>query len=671
MFLISWNVAGLSTTVSRIHDVYGAAATEEEEPSNDSSDQQQKGKEEEKKKKKAQAPKNQCQALADYFTRHGSPDIVCLQEHKIPKPQLSNRTEPHRCANVEGYESFWSCCVDEKSKGMNGVVTYCKKGIVRAANAFPFENSSLDDQGRCVMTDHGKFVVFNVYVPASGGHSVTKKMKFLQALRRVMKKQRQVHKKAVILVGDLNISHGKLDVYWKNRVLHVNDILRQVESTTDKSALLPWKLEVVKAWPIIVETMKTRKVVPTQTSNSLTGQKYERHRLCVTMENTNRTIYLGKHESNPEYCHCGYDFDLEGYYTDPETDEKVLACEANVIQISVLAELMSKVCNVEWSEETLRTIADSEDACRSRIHPPRQWLTTLLEEDDMVDIFRHFYPTAQARFTCWHQFTNTRYTNNGTRIDYTLVDRSLLPFVKRGGDLRTGAILDDNLVSVTNDRLPLEQELETTGTCAVDPLSEEAALAAATARGRFQPVSFEGGGIAEVSRETLNTQFGPQHTGMIYTPPSYSDHIAVSLLLGDDNDKAVGKQSQQTLETVAPAWRDGSWGSILLDERDPATRKAQPHKSQQSISSFFSNGGGSTKSIAMTSGVSFSNRTKLPQKRPAESIHFKSFFQAKPSEKSNAQNNGRNSKPKTTNTGQQSLHKKPPAHSILNHFAKK
>lgn len=34
-----------------------------------------------------------------------------------------------------------------------------------------------------------------------------------------------------------------------------------------------------------------------------------------------------------------------------------------------------------------------------------------------------------GRFTCWHQFQQKRYVNEGIRIDYTLVDRELMEHV--------------------------------------------------------------------------------------------------------------------------------------------------------------------------------------------------------------------------------------------------
>jgi exonuclease III len=669
--LISWNVAGLSQTAHRIHDAYGIR-------NND-------------KKIKKTSNQTASAALAHYLERMGHPDIVCLQEHKIPKSQLSNRLEPRGCSQIEGYESFWSCNLstttstannDNSSstskKGMNGVVTYAKRGTVLAANAFPLGKTSLDEQGRCVMTDHGKFVVFNVYVPASGRNPVEQKMEFLQKLRRAMQTQRQDHGKAVMLVGDLNISHGPLDVFWKHRVLHVNDVLQQVaaarqqqqqpqSSNSETTTLSQWKRELAQAWPIILETMKTRKVCPTQTTNSLTGATYNKFRLFVTVENPTRTIYLGRHEASEEDCYYGYDFDIATHYRDPETDELLPECEANVINIGILAELMAKIAKIEWNDETLREIANDSDAGRARIHPPRQWLNTLLEEDNMVDVFRYLYPTAQARFTCWCQYTNTRFSNNGTRIDYTIVDRCLLPFVQRGSPLRTGesyittssttpaaaasslgttTAANGQHKEATDNRHPNTAQNKNSNT--VDPLSEEAALMAATARGQFQPVSFEGGGIVEAPQTALDKQFGPRHTGMIYTPPSFSDHIAVSLYLGEN---PAADDDSPTTTTAATSWKCDKWGNLTLLEKDLDTKRAQPHKAQASIATFFRN---NTNNEQTTCSTLKQKKPLLPQKRPATGTTggVRAFFPVAATAKdlpSNTNNNNSQNSALTTN----------------------
>jgi hypothetical protein len=179
----------------------------------------------------------------------------------------------------------------------------------------------------------------------------------------------------------------------------------------------------------------------------------------------------------------------------------------------------------------------------------------------------------------------------GGRIDYTLVDKSLMEYVEQpptdGRLLRCGGGRDDNAV-VPSPLLANDGERRKK---VLDPLSETAALMAATACGLFESGSFAGGGIASATKRALDTQFiGVPHSGMIYTPPSYSDHIAVSLLLKDD----IILNGSSKLELM----------------NDASTRKAQPHKRQRSISSFFSSGG-TTTAASTSSSSSTSTSTVL------------------------------------------------------------
>jgi hypothetical protein len=253
----------------------------------------------------------------------------------------------------------------------------------------------------------------------------------------------------------------------------------------------------------------------------------------------------------------------------------------------------------------------------------------------MVDAFRHFYPGARDRFTCWHQFTNRRYCNEGIRIDYTLVDRSLLQHVMRGPvqGLRCCDFPPPAERSAVDPRRAWQQDEDY-------HLTEEAALAAATANGRFEPVSFEGGGIQEASREALDSQFGAPHTGMIYTPPSFSDHIAISLLLDGG-----------LLRT-----------DLVLDAKDSSTKKSQPHKLQTSIASFFGNaratpaGCGSDQAPTSATGAA----GNVPPRGPA-------LF-AKSSDRDNAANRRIVAKSASSGNKKVPVKAKQPGNSILNHF---
>jgi hypothetical protein len=95
--------------------------------------------------------------------------------------------------------------------------------------------------------------------------------------------------------------------------------------------------------------------------------------------------------------------------------------------------LLQQLCaaaGVTVSDDDLRDIGSE------RIHPDvAAWFAAVLDEDGMVDTFAHCHPHARDRFTCWDQSTNRRYVNEGSRIDYILIDRSLVPYLAKGGRL--------------------------------------------------------------------------------------------------------------------------------------------------------------------------------------------------------------------------------------------
>eukprot|EP00911_Craspedida_sp_UC1_P000123 UC1_evm1s97 len=176
--------------------------------------------------------------------------------------------------------------------------------------------------------------------------------------------------------------------------------------------------------------------------------------------------------------------------------------------------------------------------------PQPSWMTKVLQFDGMIDAFAHYHPRAQGRFTCWDQYRNQRYANVGSRIDFTLVDNALFAVAARRGD---AGLYNPGAANGTGDD------------------AEHAGQLAATANGAWQPVPFEGGGM-EISRnrpQSMETQFRPPHTGIVYTPPNYSDHVGVSLVL---EDAAVRPETGMQLSN------------------DSATRGAMPHRKQPRIS---------------------------------------------------------------------------------------
>eukprot|EP01129_Flabellula_baltica_P002655 TRINITY_DN12471_c0_g1_i1.p1 TRINITY_DN12471_c0_g1~~TRINITY_DN12471_c0_g1_i1.p1 ORF type:complete len:436 (+),score=89.03 TRINITY_DN12471_c0_g1_i1:83-1390(+) len=150
-----------------------------------------------------------------------SPDIVCFQESKTHDSTLLKDDIIH----VEGYESFWSCC--SVKKGYSGVVTYAKKGITIEANDRIFalhdesekENNNpkgdiFDNEGRVIMTDHGSFVLFNVYFPNGCGSEarLEYKLQFYHSFSSICDRYLEQGRN-VIVVGDVNTSADEID-HW-------------------------------------------------------------------------------------------------------------------------------------------------------------------------------------------------------------------------------------------------------------------------------------------------------------------------------------------------------------------------------------------------------------------------------------------------------------------------
>jgi exonuclease III len=138
-------------------------------------------------------------------------DVLCLQETKASRSLLQQQPQA-AAAHIDGWDSYWSCNVTERG-GFNGVCTYARHAAVQEANARPFNDRCLDDEGRALVTVHGGLAIVNVYVPCGDGEAKTR---FLKATREVAcgLRSRGLH---VVLLGDLNASRRARDTCFKWR----------------------------------------------------------------------------------------------------------------------------------------------------------------------------------------------------------------------------------------------------------------------------------------------------------------------------------------------------------------------------------------------------------------------------------------------------------------------
>ncbi|KAF1324653.1 Exodeoxyribonuclease iii, partial [Globisporangium splendens] len=110
-------------------------------------------------------------------------DVICFQETKLTRSELDEEL-----VRPEGYDAFYS---------------FCRFGTKLV--------NELESEGRCVITDHGAFVLLNLYCPATRN---MERLEYKLAFHRLVQDRVQaLHaaKRRVIVVGDINIAHREID----------------------------------------------------------------------------------------------------------------------------------------------------------------------------------------------------------------------------------------------------------------------------------------------------------------------------------------------------------------------------------------------------------------------------------------------------------------------------
>ncbi|XP_078442841.1 endonuclease/exonuclease/phosphatase family protein isoform X1 [Wolffia australiana] len=172
-------------------------------------------------------------------------DIICLQETKLSRQDLSADV-----TMAQGYESFFSCTrTTEKGKTCySGVATFC-----RVTSAFSSQETSLplyaeegftgllwksgrkenikidfsldglqvgnedlfkvDSEGRCMITDHGHFVLINIYGPRADENDL-ERVRYKDLFFKILQRKWESllgQGKRVCVVGDFNIAPAAID----------------------------------------------------------------------------------------------------------------------------------------------------------------------------------------------------------------------------------------------------------------------------------------------------------------------------------------------------------------------------------------------------------------------------------------------------------------------------
>jgi len=554
--IVSWNVASWVTTLSQIKAQHGS--------------------------------------LKAWADRHFV-DILCLQEVKGNYARLEKEPAVFG-AQEPGFDSFFALCKPPTTTnnssankvGFNGVATFARKGLTRSANSRPLGVPELDAQGRCLETDHGAFVLFNLYAPydGHGGESLATKMKVLLRLRERMRRVREETGKPVILAGDLNARYRVKDSSREMRTLDVRKLL--ASSSTGDDTKEPAIVQVLRnALTLLDEEGRDGLTRIKQAIRQLETQPFgdrgkfrvfARHPRTNELKRINASQTLWTREEVDQYR----PFDgvaLDGDISERETfgmadrlhssgypvaelnerngDVRWVARMEDCITLEDFRVLTQELLDVRWQEADFEQFADYEAGgwllCGKLC--TAAWMEALLRDDGMKDSFVEINPDAHDRFTVWCQQTNDRFKNFGSRIDYILVDPSLE--------------VAPNEIGLYGCTCRSREECKSKHLHCAD--GESCALSAAIAYGRWKPAPFQGGGLPPGSKADYETQFRPcPHTGILYTPPTFSDHVATSCVLTGMPDVVTNRAVE-----------------LSKDQDTAATR---PYAKQSSILGFFQTG---------------------------------------------------------------------------------
>ncbi len=126
-------------------------------------------------------------------------DFFCLQETKMQEGQLD--------LNFEGYTSYWNYA---EKKGYSGTAIFTRHQPISVSYGLGIEEH--DHEGRVITLEMQDFYLITVYTPNSQDglrrldYRMTWEDDFLEYIKRLDEK------KPVIVCGDLNVAHEKIDL---------------------------------------------------------------------------------------------------------------------------------------------------------------------------------------------------------------------------------------------------------------------------------------------------------------------------------------------------------------------------------------------------------------------------------------------------------------------------
>ena len=135
----------------------------------------------------------------DEFFNAVDADFFCVQETKAQPEQVK--------LDKEGYEFYMNSAI---KKGYSGTLIYTKHKPLRVV--YGIDGNLYNDEGRIITLEYDNFYLVNVYVPNSQDElkRLDYRMEFEDLFRDYLNRLKA--KKSVILCGDLNVAHERIDI---------------------------------------------------------------------------------------------------------------------------------------------------------------------------------------------------------------------------------------------------------------------------------------------------------------------------------------------------------------------------------------------------------------------------------------------------------------------------
>ena len=137
-----------------------------------------------------------------WFTKE-KPDVICLQEIKAQKEQL-----PSHLRNTPNYHL---CINSAEKKGYSGVATYTKQKPLDVKMGFGIEK--FDREGRILITEYSRFILFNIYFPngKKNQERLDYKLDFYDTFLAYADNLKAKGKN-IVVCGDFNTAHKEIDL---------------------------------------------------------------------------------------------------------------------------------------------------------------------------------------------------------------------------------------------------------------------------------------------------------------------------------------------------------------------------------------------------------------------------------------------------------------------------